>query len=308
VTRPYFLVVAALLGVAPSAFAAPSAADKAAAQTLFDDALKLLAAKNYEAACKKLDESNRLDPAMGTKYRLGECYEHIGRTASAWAIFREVADEAKATNQAEREKRARERANKLEGKLARLTIQAPKGVDVKKDGAPVGEGQLGVAMPIDPGSHTIEASAPGKKTWSSNVEVAASSSQSISVPDLVDAPVEKKDTEAREQPPTTSTWQKPVGIAAIGVGVVSLGVSTALILSARSTMRDSDSHCAGSACDREGVDLRDRAVARGNLATAFFVIGLVGAAGGTVLYLTAPSDTAPRVGIAPGFLQIEGRF
>lgn len=306
--------IAAVTLAAPLAAAAPSASDKATAQTLFDDALKSLASKDYESACKKLEESNRLDPAMGTKYRLAECYEHLGKTASAWATFREVSDEAKAAGQNDREKRARERANKLEPKLARLTVTAAgptKGLEVKRDGTLIGEGQLGTALPIDPGSHLIEATAPGKKPWKTNVDVAPSSKGAVSIPALEDAPVDKPEPPApKDAAPeaTPSAWQKPVGIAAIAVGVVSLGVSTALILSARSTMRDSEPHCAGNACDAEGKDLRDRAVSRGNISTAFFVIGVVAAAGGTVLYLTAPSGDTPRVGVGPGFVTLTGQF
>lgn len=314
VTRHCLFILAALASLATmtprSAVGAPNAADKATAQTLFDDALKLFANKDYEGACKKLEESDRLDPAMGTKYRLGECYEHVGRTASAWATFREVADEARASGQSDREKRARDRAKKLEGKLARLTINAPKGVDIKKDGASIGEGQLGTAVPIDPGSHRIEASAAGKKPWSTTINVAPSGSETVTIPALEEGKAEGSPAATKPEPetPAPSTWQKPVGLVAVGVGVVALGVSTALILSARSTMRESDAHCVGNACDREGFDLRDRAVGRGNVATAFFVIGVIGAAGGAVLYLTAPSDSTPRVGVGPGFVTLEARF
>ncbi len=301
------LLAAALIG--QTAAAAPSASDKATAQTLFDDALKLLAAKDYEPACKKLEESNRLDPAMGTKYRLGECYEHLGRTASAWATFREVADEAKAAGQNDRERRARERAQKLESKLAKLTITAGKGLEVKRDGTVIGEGQLGTAVPIDPGTHKIEASAPGKQPWSNTVDVAPAATATVAIPPLEDAKTaDKPEAPAPKPESEANTWQKPVGIAALGVGVVSLSVSTIFILSARSAMKDSEPHCVGNACTAEGVELRDRALARGNVSTASFVIGLVGLASGTVLYLTAPSATAPRVGVGPGFVTMEGRF
>jgi hypothetical protein len=301
------LIAAAL--ITSSADGAPSASDKATAQTLFDDALKLLATKDYEPACKKLEESNRLDPAMGTKYRLGECYEHLGRTASAWATFREVADEAKAVGQNDRERRARERASKLEPKLAKLTISAAaKGVEVKRDGTVIGEGQLGTAVPIDPGSHKIEAAAPGKQPWSSTVTVAPAGNETVTIPALEDAKADKPEPPPKTETESSNTWQKPVSIAALSVGVVSLGVSTALILSARSAMKDSEPHCVGNACSAEGAQFRDTAVSRGNVSTAFFIIGLVGVAGGTVLYLTAPSDTAPRVGVGPGFVSLEGRF
>jgi hypothetical protein len=294
---------------AHAAFAAPSPADKATAQTLYDDGMKLVAKKDYQTACKKLEESDRLDPGMGTKYRLAECYEHLGRTASAWVLFREVADEAKSTSQPDREKKARDRANKLEPKLSRLTINvtaSPKGLEVKRDGAVIGEGQFGAAVAVDPGSHVVEASAPGKKSFSKTVEIGAGS-ETITVPALEDA-APAVETKPPEDTSKGGTWQKPAALIAGGVGVVALGVSTALILSARSSMKDSDSHCVGNACDATGTDLRDTAVSRGNVSTAFFVVGVVALAGGAVLYLTAPSDNAPRVGLRPGFISVEGRF
>src|SRR5579859_7001050 len=92
------------------ASAAPTACDKAAAQALFEDAIKLMANKSYDEACRKLEESQRLDAAMGTRYQLAQCYEATGRIASAWAAFVEVADLAREAGQGSREKAARERA------------------------------------------------------------------------------------------------------------------------------------------------------------------------------------------------------
>ncbi|MEO8874495.1 MAG: hypothetical protein ABI461_02820, partial [Polyangiaceae bacterium] len=51
------------------------AADTAAAQALFSDARKLMNDGKYADACPKLEESENLDPGMGTMYNLGDCYE-----------------------------------------------------------------------------------------------------------------------------------------------------------------------------------------------------------------------------------------
>jgi hypothetical protein len=66
-----------LLGVAmflaASAIAAPSVAqrqDTVAAQALFDEAKQLMANKRFDEACPKLEESNRLDPGVGTLLRM----------------------------------------------------------------------------------------------------------------------------------------------------------------------------------------------------------------------------------------------
>ena len=80
---------------ASPAGASDSPADKAAAQSLFEQAKRLMNEGNYAEACPKLEESQMLDKGMGTQFHLASCYEQIGRTASAWALFVEVAAAAR---------------------------------------------------------------------------------------------------------------------------------------------------------------------------------------------------------------------
>ena len=162
------LVAALAAGVSPAlARADATAAQKVAAEALFDDALKLMRLGKYSDACPKLEESQRIDPGIGTLMYLGECYENIGRTASAWASFREAASKAGAEGQAERAKAATERAARLEAKLAYLTIQvAPEtraipGLSVRLGQAVLGAESFGTAVPVDPGATRIEVGAPG---------------------------------------------------------------------------------------------------------------------------------------------------
>jgi tetratricopeptide (TPR) repeat protein len=72
-----------------------SLADKAAAQTLFDEGRKLMAKGMFADACPKLAESQKLDPGVGTQFNLSDCYEKMGQTASAWAGFLEAASARK---------------------------------------------------------------------------------------------------------------------------------------------------------------------------------------------------------------------
>src|SRR5687768_7618823 len=81
---------------------AAGASDKAAAEALFDQGVRLMKQNNFADACPKLEESDRIDPAVGTLLYLGECYERVGKTASAWATFREAASIANNSNQADR--------------------------------------------------------------------------------------------------------------------------------------------------------------------------------------------------------------
>src|SRR4051812_44001967 len=90
------LTAVLLMGAPASALAGDGAA---AAEVLFSDGKRLAQEGNYAAACPKFEESQKLDPGMGTLYRLADCYEHVGRTASAWAAFVEVAGSAKTSGQ-----------------------------------------------------------------------------------------------------------------------------------------------------------------------------------------------------------------
>ena len=77
-------VALALLAAPGRASAEASATDRAAADALFQASGKLAAESRWAEACAKLEASLKLDPAIGTLVRLGSCYEHLGKTASAW--------------------------------------------------------------------------------------------------------------------------------------------------------------------------------------------------------------------------------
>ena len=169
------LALALLPAAAASpALAEPSREDRAAALALFDDGRKLLAAKNYAEACPKLEASMRLDPGMGTLFNLSDCYEQIGRIASAWSGFREVAAQARAASQDVREKVARDRATALESKLSRVRIVVPAELattplTITRNGTPLPSSLVGTPIPIDPGDHTFRITAEGKQPWETKI-------------------------------------------------------------------------------------------------------------------------------------------
>src|SRR6186713_2555584 len=88
------------LMLAPAvASAQADAQQKAAAEALFDEAYQLLAQGQYESACRRFEQSQEIDPGVGTLLYLGDCFERSGKTASAWATFREASSAALAAGQ-----------------------------------------------------------------------------------------------------------------------------------------------------------------------------------------------------------------
>ncbi len=178
-------LLAAMTG-SPSASA--QAASDAMAETLYNNALDLMEAGKNVEACPLLEQSQEIDPAVGTLLYLGLCYERTGRTASAWATYRAAGEAGRRGNQAERSKIALENASRIEPSLSRVTIvmpQASSGVSVFLDGEPIGAVALGMAMPVDPGSHVVEARAPNSHPVQIRLEVKTGEAhQTVNIPPL----------------------------------------------------------------------------------------------------------------------------
>jgi hypothetical protein len=315
------LVVA--LAFAGDASAAPSLAEKATAQALFEDGLQLMGAKRYAEACPKLEESERLDPALGTRFRLSECEEAIGRLASAWAGFLEVADLAHAARQTDRENVARARAAAIEPKLSRVKVDVAKpdtpGLEVAHDSVMVGKAQWGTPVPIDPGTYAITATAPGKRPWKGSVTVAeGGATASLLVPVLDDAPV---DATAFAIPmsvqsvPTAHTTRtaKIAGFTLIGVGAAGFIAGGVMGLVAKGNYDGTGANCSATTCDAAGEATINGARALGNAATGVFIAGAVAAVTGVVLVLLGPSGGAngsasAGLRVGPSAAWLEGSF
>src|SRR5688572_18404856 len=111
--RGRIVVVAVAMWVASavSAHAQPSDAVKRADQ-LFQEGRALVEAGKFVEACPKFEESQQLDPGLGTLLNLAACYEQVGMLASALTAFNSAEEQARAAGPAEkkREQTASERA------------------------------------------------------------------------------------------------------------------------------------------------------------------------------------------------------
>jgi hypothetical protein len=346
---PSVAAALALVAVATSVHAGPN--EVATAEALFQQARQLMKEGQFSQACPKLAESQRLDPAVGTLLYLAECYEKNGQTASAWATFELAAAEGRKDNQAEREKIAKERAQQLVGRLSHLTIVVPAaakvvGLTIRRDDIDVGAPSWDTALPVDPGQHVVQASAPGKKPWVTALEVgqdaasvvleipvledAASESPAAAEPQPAAPPIAPVVGSTPESPASkdsvsnSGNTQRIAGLAIGGAGVVGLGVGTVLAVMAQSKETDSEKYCAPndpSRCTQRGVDILEEA--RGLNTTGNILLGVGGllVVSGAVLYLTAPgaseaakSPPAAQVAVASalspagGRLIVSGRF
>jgi serine/threonine-protein kinase len=320
-----------LLAATPAA-AADSASDKASAEALFDAALELMKHGNYAEACPKLENSQRIDPGVGTLLYLGECYERIGRTASAWATFREAASQAEASGQAKRAKAAHDRIAKLEPDLSYLTIEVAEGtrtlpgLHIRRDGTDAGAGIIGAAVPVDPGPVKVDVTAPDHESFTVTVRIQPRARQTVLIPTLAVSesphPAEVAPVVAAqpsEPPPSTQPSQLPpppppapakndgstqriIGVAVAGLGVVGIGVGTYFGLSAMSSEKKADRECSATECEQQaGLNDSTDAHHKATASNVAFAVGGGLVAVGAVVFFTAPHGSSASVGVAPVF-------
>lgn len=283
------------------ASAAPTRQEMQKADKLFKEARTLMGKGDYQPACPRLEESQKLDPAPGTQYQLAVCYENVDRPATALALYLEVAELAKKAGFTDKEKVARDNAAALEPKVPRIVIevaakQRVTGLVITRDGATVPESQYDRPILVDPGEATIEATAPGKKPFRSVVTVKGTGTR-VTVPILLEdiAP----SAAAKPPPPPKSSFGPQriaaVGVAALGVGGVVVGSVFGLQAKDGYDKAISDpSLCpTKKACYPEGKRLVDGARGDALISTIAFAAGGVALAGGVVLFLTAPSGSPP---------------
>jgi hypothetical protein len=171
---------------------------------------------------------------------------------------------------------------------------------------------------MDPGMHTVTATAPHFKTWEKKIEVSGDGNTvTVTV-----GPLEKEDSGVPVAPPVEEGdpgFGFHVGGIVVGAaGLVAIGVGSALGLVAAGKLSDSNAnnHCdTADTCDAVGLDLRQQAKDAALVSTILFIGGGVALAAGIVLFVVAPkkkhvglAHITPAVG--PGFygLSLGGSF
>jgi hypothetical protein len=299
-----------------------------AAKDLFESARKHMADEDYARAAEELEESLRLFHGKGTLFNLAVCYEHLGRLASAWSLYVEVADAAAQAGEMEREHVAREAAAAIASHVPHLIVQVADGTPdlvVRRDSAVLGPSTWGVPLPVDPGQTIVKAAAPGRQEWQQPVTLQIGESQTVHVPVLEPAPVPERASPPQAIPvappvagapetasPSAIGRQRAFALVVAGAGVVALGVGSYYGL--KSLGEWPSTSCPDGKCSSpDTIDRQRSSTSDGDVSTWAFVAGGVLAAGAAVLWLTGGPDDRPasppiHVGVGPGGVRVAGTF
>ena len=287
---------------------AQSTEDKATAAALFDQARKYVLKGDFEKACPKLAESQRLDPAIGTQLNLAACYLQTGRTASAWIHFQEVAAKAGKAGDTARAEAAAGEAKKLEAKLTKISIDVEdpvEGIEVRRGDAVVKKVLWGTPIPVDPDEYLITASAPGKKSWKKLVTAVGTGVIEVTIPKLKNKrkkrkyvePVFSPKADDKDEPDKADEPSGPMsGVAIAGIiigsaGLIGAAAGIGMLPAAKSKTADADALCNAdhSECTPEGVVIHAEAINLQSTGIALLTIGSAAALTGLIMILAAPS-------------------
>ena len=291
-------LVASLL-VVVAAVSSASADDAAKAKKLWEEGRGLAAKGDYATACGKFEDSYQLDPAIGTRLNLADCYEHRAMTAKAWHLFIAARRELQKINDADRAAYAKDRADKLVHELATVIVHVaepvPDDLVVTINGSPVGAGAE-VKDLADPGTIEVVATGGGKTVTK---QVRGAAGEEVTVELAFGGRTEGTPVET-PGPGRSKGWVR-AAIVVGGVGVVGLAVAGVLAIEAKGENDDALSqHCSNdpSKCDATGISQLNSAGSLADAATAVSIAGVVAVAAGVTLYVVAPR-TAERVAVRP---------
>ncbi|WP_437496623.1 hypothetical protein [Sorangium sp. So ce1099] len=311
--------------------AQPTPADKALAEGLFQDGKKLMDEGKLQEACPKLAESQRVDPTVGTLLNLAVCHEKEGKTASAWAEFKEASALAASAGQQDRAQFAAKRGSELEARLTRLVLEVAQpapGMAITLNGKDLSAtAATGSGIPVDPGTATVEARAPGRQPWSQQVTLEPGPSTArVTIPPLAGVAAPEPPSAAPPAPPRPAPPARPVapapegagspmralGFVAGGVGLAGIGVGAVFGVLTVQKAGDVEEGCSGNfRCSRADVEANESARTTAMVSNIAVGAGLLCLGAGVAMVLLSPSPekavAGERVWVAPSVASDGGR-
>lgn len=347
-TRSFALSAAlgtALLGAAGPA-AAQTDEQRSGARTLATEGAQAFNEGRFKDAVDLFAKAESLVHAPPHLLFMARAHTKLGQYVKAREAYLKIVKEPLAPNapQAFRDAQAaaEEERKQVEPHIGRLNItvegaEGAKDLAVAVDGQPFPVVLLGVPQPMDPGEHTVTATATGfkgapatvslKDAGSAALVLKLESDGSLPPPGATTAPA-----------PTTSILSAPTGAppgdsagggnglrvasyVGFGVGAAGIALGTVFVLKSASNRKDADvaaGEC-GSPCYKDDpaairvADLDDKARSAQTLGIVGYVVGGLGVAAGVTLFVLSGSKksdaaafVAPYVGA--GALGVRGAF
>lgn len=325
---------------------AQSDEQRAAARSLATEGATAFNEGRYQEAVDLFGRAESLVHAPPHLLFLARAHAKLGQFVKAREAYMKIVKETLPPNASPAFRNAQSSANDevqlIEPKIASLTVKVEGGQDAKDiavlvNGNPISSVLIGVAQPIDPGKHKVEAGATGLRAPEQAFSLADGERKTVvlkleSVPGaaplvaVAQAPATTSAPEPTAAPPPSSSPapvdQGPAEPAddksglrigsyvAFGVGIVGVAAGTFFTLQSASKRNDADEkfeECGGETGCHTGNPLSDEVSALDDdarsaqtLGIVGFAVGGVGLAVGTTLFiLSSGGSSEKQAGVVP---------
>jgi hypothetical protein len=229
--------------------AAPTAEELSQARARFQQGTELEQAGNWAAALQAFREVGQVKMTPQVRYHIALCEENLGKLVAALGGYELAAADADAVGPGFREE-VESSIQRLQARIPHLTIERGPGAQaatIVLDGVTLGASSVGVPVPVDPGPHTLSASAPGYEDFSTTIEVAEGGEETVDV-ELTKLEQPREEPSETVAPPEAEKEQKASELRTIsyvvgGVGAASLVASGVFYYLLRSNTSDIEKIC-----------------------------------------------------------------
>jgi len=296
-------------GVCHSAPSFAQTADELSeARAAFQRGIELEQAKNWAGALKQFRQVGQVKMTPQVRYHIALCEENLGKLVAALGGYELALADAETVGDGVSFKQEVEASvNDLRARIPKVIIRRGTGAEaaaIELDGVALGESSVGVEVPLDPGPHSLVATAPGHVKYSETLEVAEEETRTVTI-DMKPLPSEPPPDISGGTPDDTGVKDdggKKYGFypyVLMGVGGAALITSGVLfVIRSRdlsdlkdkcTRVDDSNYSCPPTLSDSERSDLRskaDRVQTLDTVAPVMLGVGVVAAGvGGTLFYL-----------------------
>ncbi len=305
----------ALAAASPSAHADPTPSTIQAARDLFAKAEIDEDAGRWAEALDKLRRAASVKVTPGIRFHIALCEEKLNQLVAALADYVAADQAAHEQNNKEVIDAVAEPLRSLRIRVPTLTIDVPaattlNGVQVELDGKEIAAGLYGVAMPVEPGTHHVQALATGKRPYATDVQLNEREAQTTTIK-WVDAPAVVHPSEPLVQTPppvvaADSSGPKLGAIISTVSAVAALGFGIGAYMAADGAQSTLFTECPTMiSCDSLKTPVRTW--------DAVALASFIGAAGLTTLAIVLwvkPSAHAVKAALTlrPGGLSVSGSF
>jgi hypothetical protein len=223
-------VLGVALALSSVAYADPTPTEIQAARDLFNKAEADEDAGRWADALDKVKRALSVKPTPGLRFHVALCEEKLNQLVPALADYTAAEQMAREQNNKDVLDAVTEPLKALRIRVPTLTIDVPpaQGAQIELDGKAIAAGLYGIAMPVEPGMHRVQARAPGKRLFSTQVTLHEREAETATVRWIDVPPLAEANAGATKpgEPPTAE--EKSSGH--VKVGAIVATISTAALL------------------------------------------------------------------------------